>query len=54
MPEKFLTDDERLLVLGALDSLGVALSEARHKWTEGERAIYEQAVTLLGGDPAPE
>lgn len=35
------------LIKGCLDSLGVALSEHSHKWTEGERAIYEQAMELL-------
>lgn len=39
--------EEGALILGALDSLGVALSEHGHLWTEGERAIYEQAVTIL-------
>jgi hypothetical protein len=35
------------LVLGALDSLGVALADHRHQWTVGEQAIYEEAVALL-------
>lgn len=35
------------LVLGALDSLGVALADHDHQWTVGERAIYEEAVSLL-------
>jgi hypothetical protein len=35
------------LVLGALDSLGVALADHRHQWTVGERVIYEEAVSLL-------
>jgi hypothetical protein len=40
-----LFDDS--LVLGALDSLGVALAEHGHEWTTGERAIYEEAVGIL-------
>lgn len=43
-----LNREDILLVLGALDSLGVALSDAGHTWTDGERAIYEEAVTILG------
>lgn len=35
------------LILGALDSLGVALAEHDHQWTEGERAIYEKAVEIV-------
>ena len=35
------------LVLGALDSCAVALADHGHKWSEGERAIYEQAVEIL-------
>lgn len=35
------------LVLGALDTCAVALADHGHKWTEGERAIYEQAVEIL-------
>lgn len=44
-----LDEYERDLVLGALDSLGVALAEHGHEWTDGERTIYEQAITLLKG-----
>ena len=36
-----------LLIQGALDSLGVALSEHRHQWTAGEREIYEQATSKI-------
>ena len=35
------------LVVGALDSLGVALADHGHEWTEGERAIYEESVQIL-------
>lgn len=34
------------LIIGALDSLGVALANNGHTWTEGERSIYEQAIEL--------
>jgi hypothetical protein len=40
-----LFDDS--LVLGALDSLGVALTNHNHQWTDGERAIYEEAAGIL-------
>lgn len=39
------------LVLGALDSLAVALVDHDHEWTVGEREIYEQAVALCSGHP---
>jgi hypothetical protein len=32
------------LVVGALDSLGVALASHGHEWTEGERVIYEESI----------
>ncbi len=35
------------LVIGALDSLGLALADHNHQWTEGERAIYEKAIEVL-------
>lgn len=35
------------MVLGALDTCAVALADHGHKWSEGERAIYEQAVEML-------
>jgi len=44
--ERSNTDDLQL-VLGALDSLGVALADHSHQWTEGERAIYEKAVEIV-------
>jgi hypothetical protein len=37
-----------LLIQGALDSLGVTLAEHHHEWTDGERAIYEEATRLVG------
>ena len=37
------------LVLGALDSLGVALADHHHTWTAGEREIYDQARAVLEG-----
>lgn len=49
---KPLSPDERNLILGALDSLAVALAEHGHEWTVGEREIYVQAVSLLGGQTA--
>jgi hypothetical protein len=43
---------ERYLILGALDTLGTALADHSHVWTEGERTIYEQACALCGA-PKP-
>lgn len=48
---KTLNDDEQAMVLGALDSLGVALADKGHTWSTGERAIYEEAVKVLDGTP---
>lgn len=45
------TPDEVATVQGALDSLASALTQHGHQWTEGERAIYEDACTLLGNPP---
>lgn len=42
-----MTNEEITLVVGALDSLGVILAEKGHEWTEGERAIYEEAIKIL-------
>lgn len=37
------------LVLGAVDSLALALTDHGHSWTDGERAIYELAIDKLTG-----
>ena len=39
---------DRLVLLGALDSMATALTEHKHVWTEAEKAAYEQAVNMLG------
>ncbi len=36
------------IIQGALDSLGCALADHDHVFTEGERAIFERASELLG------
>jgi hypothetical protein len=42
-------DDAELdLLAGCMDTLALALAEHDHTWTEGERAIYEEAFRLLG------
>lgn len=46
-----LRDEDRMLILGCVDSLGIALSAHDHEWTEGERVIYEEACRILGGMP---
>jgi hypothetical protein len=45
-PQPSDTDDANM-VIGALDSLGVALADHDHQWTEGELAIYEKAVEIV-------
>lgn len=42
-----LAEEDAQLILGALDTLGTALTKHDHEWTDGERTIYEQAVELL-------
>jgi hypothetical protein len=42
-----LSAEDHLLILGALDSMAVALTDHGHCWTEGEREIYEQAIACL-------
>ena len=42
-----MNPDDIRMCLGALDTLGVALSQHRHRWTAGERAIFEDAVNCL-------
>jgi len=42
-----ITRDQSALIQGALDSLGAALTNYGHEWTDGERAIYEEATAIL-------
>jgi hypothetical protein len=37
-----LSESDRQIILGALDSLGAALAEHDHEWSVGERTIYEE------------
>lgn len=45
---KTLQKEEIDLVLGALDSLAMSLTNYGHAWSDGERAIYEEATLVLG------
>lgn len=38
---------EASIVRMALDALGLALAEHGHKWTDLERALYDEATKLL-------
>lgn len=42
-----LSSEECSFVLGALDTLASKLADYGHTWTEGERALYEEALKLL-------
>lgn len=42
-----ISEDDRQIVIGALNSLGVALANHGHEWTVGERTIYEEAINVL-------
>ena len=44
-----MTEEERNLITGALDSLACALADHDHEWTDGERTIYEMAVECVRG-----
>src|SRR5437588_8932721 len=46
-----IEEHERQCIIGALDSLGVALADYDHEWTVGERTIYEEAIKLLTASP---
>lgn len=46
-----LTEEQRQTLVGALDTLGTKLADYGHKWTEGEKVIFEQAVKILGAEP---
>lgn len=49
-----MTEEDRQILLGALTTLGCALTDHSHIWTDGERNIYEQAIKILGVDPGPD
>lgn len=42
-----MTQEDAQLILGALDSLSIALTEYDHQWSDGEKEIYEQSVEIL-------
>jgi len=42
-----ISESDRQIIVGALDSLGVAHADHDHEWTVGERTIYEEAIKVL-------
>jgi hypothetical protein len=42
-----ISESDRQLVLGALDSLTVTLADYDHEWTVGARTIYGEALKIL-------
>lgn len=42
-----ITKEQASLIQGALDSMGVALTNHGHEWSAGERAVYEEATAAL-------
>ena len=42
-----ISESDRQLVLGALDSLPVTVADYDHEWMVGERTIYDEAVKIL-------
>lgn len=49
-----LTFDERMTLLVALDTLSCALEGHGHHWTEDEREVFEQALSVVGILNSPE
>jgi hypothetical protein len=45
-----MNQNQKNLIQGALDTLALALAEHDHTWTEGEKAIYEEASAFLGNE----
>lgn len=45
-----LDEIDRAIILGAMRSMACCLAQHNHCWDEGERASYEQATEILGGD----
>ena len=43
----WLGSDDLALIQGALDSMGCALADHGHEWSDGERAVYEEGTKLL-------
>ncbi|XUX01019.1 MAG: hypothetical protein TUN42_03240 [Dehalogenimonas sp.] len=42
-----MSEQQKSLVIDALNALGVALADHGHQWTNDERELYEKAVALL-------
>ncbi len=41
-----ISESDRQLVLGALDSLALTLADYEDEWTVGERTIYDEALKI--------
>jgi hypothetical protein len=39
-----VSNEQRELITRALDTLGLALTDHHHQWTDEERALYERAI----------
>lgn len=46
-----LTEPDRQIIVGAIDTLGKALADHSHTWTAGEHTIYNSALEILGVIP---
>lgn len=44
-----ISEDDRQMILAALDAYGAALVETNHYFTPGECAIYDEATNILLG-----
>lgn len=46
-----ITETDKQILLGALDTLGTALASHNHTWSTGERTIYEEATKIVAAEP---
>ena len=42
-----ISESDRQLVLGTLDSLALTLGDYDHEWPVGQRTIYDEALKIL-------
>ena len=40
-------DNDTQVIIRALDTLALALTEHHHQWTDTERGLYEEAIYII-------
>lgn len=48
---KPLDEVDRNIVIGALDTMAIELTQQKHTWDNGQRAIYEEALKIMQAHP---